>query len=960
MKKMCKLLAVCGISLFAFGLPGAEEPEITTEWLNTYFDKSGGSILSWGTAHFYNFMCLHCGAITRSTNGIFSKDREVLWDPKRPDELKCLKCGKITTKETCPPVRTEVKRRGKNQIVFEYHRPMNQTRGEYLLFPNLRRTKAEYAFHTLRRLADKAEKEKNPELAQKVLRGLVTYSSYYIDYMYDVRIFQAGGERFYLIVHFGYPLSPTHGRFWRFGDGSVLTMFCKAYQAVQRAGAKVSKRDYAICRNMAQTAITDVVMPCLRDRRGIGNSLGRLYSDCIYAARIFPDAHFRDWFEKDKKRKFLSSDDLVHEMFFGYTSISVLLDNYYYPNGLSHERTPAYHRMLQNGFLSMAEGFNGYRTPANYDPGKRGYGRITKDVLSYPNAARIANALDELVFPDHTLVPVGDSGNSPHKPKNPVIRKTTIEPNWGLGILRKGTGNNISCGVLSWGGNNVAHSHTDMLQIMYFADNRIMLSDTEYPHSGSHRAYHAMSAASHNCVLIDGANYKVTDTQDFSFYGESPLAGVMQAYTQQVYGDPGKTIRRTIVLVDSRPGKHPYLVDLAEVTGGKTYDLFIRGQAHFKDNLQSLKVLSPQLKPDSNPKNSLEDVLKYGKTAFYSKIASVSSGAMNGNAELLWTFPASPKGYHKTASSLRGILVADGKEQILTGVTSDGRRTFDINHMPELTMALRHREFQSPRNTRFFAVYEAVPDGGKPDLKQVRLLPGSRGVVVTHSAGEDLILIPEGAEKAEFSFAGKQGTFDGQALILSRGKTTRATAIGGTELAYAGKQHRTQPAIRGEVTDYPAGLAEFSGDESNAVITVSATIPASDVGNWMIIKNKIRPAAPWKIEKLEPLAGGKTRVTLDRSARRAIFIPEKIGDQGIAVGCATWMDESAAPGIPCKWGDQWSKILFYQPRRQNTSSWVVFDKAFDITPDMFQKKAILSNIGKGDSFVIYHTKEWTL
>ena len=958
MKKICKLLAVSWILLLGCESLRAELPEVCSpQWLKIFFDKSGGALNTMG-GRFYNFMCLHCGEFNRYYGNPW-KNRTVIWDPQRPDEFKCLKCGKITTKDTCPPVSVQYAY-GRQ---FESHRPMNKKGGRYLLFPNLRRTKAEYAFQkVICPMAQKAADARDPKLAAKALRGLVAFAEYYKSYMYDVRTVDSGGMKHTLIVRFGHPLNATYGRIWRFGDGGTTRAFCNAFNNIRQTGVKVSPRDYATCRAMAESALSDIGLPCLRDRLGLGNAMTRIYSDGINAARTFPDAKFMDRDERDRTRRILSSDDLIHELFFGRHSLSALVDNYYTPDGFMRERSPEYHSMSQNGLKAAIGYFKGYRTPENYNPEKRGYRRIAKDLDSYPNIARSLKILQEITFPDGTSIPLTDSaGNFDRNARPP--QTTTIHPGWGVGILRKGKAPALSCAALSWGASAVGHGHNDLLQIMFWSDNRIMLNDTEYPH-GKHRKYSADSPASHNCVLIDGADYRWIDAQEFSFYGESPLAGVMQAYTQQVYDNPGKTIRRTVVLVDSRPGKHPYLVDLAEATGGKTYDIFIRGQANFLDLPESLKVLSPAMKPAGEPGKTLDQVLGYGekgKGAYY-LVDSISAGdADGGNAELLWTFPASPKGLHKTASSLRGILVADGKEQILTGTAKDGRRTLDENKT--ITMALRHREFQSPRNTRFFAVYEAVPDGGKPDLKQVRLLPGSRGVVVTHSAGEDLILIPEGAEKAEFSFAGKQGTFDGQALILSRGKTVRATAIGGTELAYAGKQHRTQPAIRGEVTDYPAGLAEFSGDESNAVITVSATIPASDVGNWMGIKNKYCPAIPWKIEKVEPLAGGKTRVTLDRAARRGIFLPVQTSDpQELDSACEVFLQR----GVHCKWGNQWRRVLFSMPYppgtfiRRYVVRKLLLDEPFDITPEMRNKKVIVSNIGKGDSFVIYHTKEWTL
>jgi hypothetical protein len=169
----------------------------------------------------------------------------------------------------------------------------------------------------------------------------------------------------------------------------------------------------------------------------------------------------------------------------------------------------------------------------------------------------------------------------------------------GLGILRKGKGQDASMLLMKYGVHGEGHGHFDQLHFIFYDSGREVVPDYGFsrwiniePKFGGRylpeNDSYAMQTIAHNTVVVDETSQvegkedaadKVSGQRNF-FSTSNPSVQVVSARSDKQY--PGIGMQRTMFLIDDARVARPVVVDLYRLTSNSThtydYALHFRGQ----------------------------------------------------------------------------------------------------------------------------------------------------------------------------------------------------------------------------------------------------------------------------------------------------------------------------------------------------------------------------------------------
>ena len=815
----------------------------TPEWIQYWFDFSGAAL------NYARENCPKC-----------KMKNCITFLPLELDHLRCKKCGFIFSEETLPTTGSEIF----EGMKLEYHQMPDGTK--IIWKPILRFHKGHHAFYEIRRT-----RRKDPETGRKRLDAMLAYGKFYRKH-----ILRKLGKR---VWRPGYPHGCNYGRLCHFGDYVFPSSHCLTYQDIEQSGVKITPEERAEYRALLEDIISEVTLPFIRQCRGMGNPMGQAFTDCIRVGRFFPEAKIIDYYTRDKNGnpRILSGTDLVYETVQGRHGLENLVSTYWYSDSLMHEPTVAYQNMLAGGVGNALGRLEGFQPPAGYDPVKRGYQPFPKEhsFLNRPELQLPRNKQKEVVFPNGSAIPFGDSGPGIVNMTPP--QESEVYPGWGVGALRHGQG---AAAAMNWGNLRDGHSHNDMLNLLYWGEGILLLNTTGYPVNGqSPIQYWRAGSGAHNTVMIDGKNHERACGGPGA-WGISDHLKVMQGFAEKSH--PGAVLRRTAFLVNSRPGLPPYLVDFYQVEGGKeSHDYFLLVQADRPPN-EKLKVISPKLA--ATGKKDLSQVFSNAETKnVYPFIKNPEEGKFSRNADLLWTIPHQGTDFH-----LHGVLVPEsiGKNTLYTGDAPGIRHTGprDKDPLDRTVKKVIWRREKAPSEQEmhscFLAAFEYAKEKRKLTLKEVKRLnvsgsSASQAAEVTHANWwKDILLLSDGNGMMSVNTSAGKIAFNGIAAVLSlnrHGKLVKVTTTGGRSLEVNGKRIPVGNLIRDRLAGVPTGLSEWLQNEKNATVAVNGKIPREAIGTILIVKHRTGTTS-YKITGVKALSGNRTELELDRSARKVIAV----------------------------------------------------------------------------------------
>lgn len=883
-----RLLPLLTCIFIATALTAAEPVEGSRAWIDRFIDRSGGCITLANTqpaqkdGTVRNMKCPGCEAEGR-----------LKWSAERPDELDCAACGTLVSERTFPAAGSVAF----DGLAFEYHE--NAAGRPFFIKPEIRYIKSIHAVHRAREMARLAKRNRDPELGRRALAIMLAYSEYYRKYICNVTK--------KTVYRPGWPLMCNWGRITHFGDYVFPGWFCQIYADLTAAGVEIGEAERAVYRALLEEIISEITLPYIRQAGGMGNPMGAAFADCIRAGRTFPEGRFLDRYFPDAAGQpgVLNGPDLVHEVIEGRHGLNNLLANFWYGDGLMRERSVAYQQMLVRGIRTTAAAIRNYSDPPGYDAAARNFTPFRGfDLLARPVLARMLAEHNSISFPDGRSIPIGDDYGDPVS-RNPYHR-SSFHPGWGVGALRLGAAERIAGAVLNWGSGLDGHSHNDMLSLLYFGEQMLMLSPPEYP---AHRAdaireeWWRGGAAAHNTVVIDGVNHTRSRGKP-CLWGESPQLSLVQAFADGAYPGTKHELRRTAMLIDTRPDRTPYLLDIFEVRGGRSHDYFLQAQAPKYGPAETLAVMSPRLKPSGKP--DLAALLDSGREAGYAYIGEPAAAPLGHSGELRWHFPVDGHG-----ATLRALPLADGAETLCCGDAPGVRNVKERDQSRTVKKVVRRRTGRQPLQSCFITAFESYRDGREPDLLHLERLPVAGHAValkVTHGAGSDLVLLRTGPGNFSLRSTATPLFFDGDAALLSlspAGQLIRATLVGGSRLRFGDREIAGGGTIRGRLSGNPSGLNPDLFAEENAAVTVTPAPPAECAGSLMFIRQANGDISGWKIVEIAPASGGG-RIQFDRSARNAMIEVDRPGRNGAAVfnRCTS----AIKPGDRVQIGSEWRRV----------------------------------------------------
>ena len=684
-----------------------------------------------------------------------------------------------------------------------------------------------------------------------------------------------------------------------FGDYGLPSFFCDIYDPLADSDL-LSEEQRLQVRTLLEDSVGTCVFPYFRLYRATGNTTGQMLTDFMRAGTSFPDMQINDrvyeyHFGEDR---LLSGADLVHEAIEGSYGVRNLIANGFYSDGFWHEGSLSYQHMVLVGLLPALGLMSGYSDPPGYVPADPTWRPLEDfDPLADDRLRRALHSLPLLAFPDGTALTIGDTHKGEEITESwqeklgefspegglSVPEQSAFEDGIGVAALRCGEGADATAAFLTYGLRGGGHSHYDQLSLTFYALGHELATDIGYPDSTDPlRKRWWNRAAAHNTVVTDGRN-QAQSMGRLELFANGARFRVAQASCGNAYPELAD-YRRTLVLVGNAndPSAARYLVDVFHVAGGETRDWVFHGQAEPDQAPAVFEVAGLNLTEDAaatmlNLTPGVEP-----ETMGYDEVTDLRHASIAGPWEARWRMPDADD------LTLRLLAMGDPAGAELFVGSAPGHRLppkerVDLGRRMTW-LCRRHAGGSEP--TVFASVIEAQAAGG-PAPVAARMLECSAPVEsaataleVTHATGSDVFVIAREAGQVQVPEVGL--TMDGRIGLVSldrAGTVTGAMLLDGRSLTVG---DLALEDVRGPLTGAVTGLPEGVSD-ARLVMDVDVELSGDDVGRLVTIAHANGTGSAYEVQGVEPLAGGGTRLTLDRSGLEGTGQVGRVSEDGLTV-----------------------------------------------------------------------------
>lgn len=287
--------------------------------------------------------------------------------------------------------------------------------------------------------------------------------------------------------------------------------------------------------------------------------------------------------------KVFGNIDLVHLVFQTYYD----LPRYNFASDGSYLEGTGYGAIQQLMTAQLREE-DGYSDPAGY----KGTNRLDH---VYPFAGReefyqkTYDFLMDLRYPDGNVPVIQDGAPflSIFDSKFPrAASSNRMKTGYKHLLMGAGKGDEQIQVHIGFGQNSENHSRQDTLGLQLYAFARPLIDVFPY-HKSKLRRFSEMTI-SHNAVVVDHQNQEKTysDADPLLYVDDMPGLCAFSADGARVYRGLTSKYKRTLVL-NTVDLKHPYLIDVFQVAGGKTHDYMLQSSSQFPQTAQSSLMLEP-------------------------------------------------------------------------------------------------------------------------------------------------------------------------------------------------------------------------------------------------------------------------------------------------------------------------------------------------------------------------------
>jgi hypothetical protein len=492
------------------------------------------------------------------------------WDPSNPDQIQCKTCETVYPNKDFPMDHREVfyNMAGEPVEIFSYYDPdktvygfPGQTHGrtgrKYYLDGVIDFAKWNWLFPRLEALAQLYHLTGDEQYARPAVLILQHYAHHFQSYL--------------LTTDYGHTYTTTLGRkmpyAWedtRWGRRMPDESMDRLLAVVDLVYASEAMEELSTRLNSDIRENVWQVFESGLNRR-LHMSYGNFFGQSAGAKGFLPLA------------KVFGKIDLVHLVFQTYFDLPRFA---FASDGSFFEGTG--YAAIQNLYTARLREEDGYSDPVNYT----GPDRLDN---VYPFASREAfyrkayAFLTNMRYPDGNKVVIKDASPffSIFQSKHPRESSINImKPGYKHLIMGDGVGDDQLQVHLGFGENSANHSRQDTLGLQMYAFAHPLIDVFPY-HKSILRRYSEMTI-SHNTVVVDHTNQNAyySDADPLLYVSHQPGLSVFSADGARVYRDLTSKYQRTLVL-NTVNIKHPYLIDIFQVAGGRIHDYMLQSSTQF-------------------------------------------------------------------------------------------------------------------------------------------------------------------------------------------------------------------------------------------------------------------------------------------------------------------------------------------------------------------------------------------
>lgn len=587
--------------------------------------------------------------------------------------------------------------------------------------------------------------------------------------------------------------------------------------------------------------------------------------------------------DNENTEKYL--DFVLHATGMGPSSFEGIvpgLTNFIYRDGAPNESSPGYNSLWIGHFQMVAELLL-----------RRGIDLYAQ----YPRLKRLFDMPLRLVMPGNFTPNIGDTGSvkssgivgwnaqlsttayqryqdgSYLTGKSPYAAKSDNMSSYGLGMLRRGSGQN-AMGISMYYGQSGGHGHFDRLNIELFALGYRLMPDLGYPEymTAYHKKLYGWTGhtISHNTVMVNQERQHTKDGGRIEAFASSPTVQYMEARAEEAYPGVVDRYQRAVALIDVSP-QNAYAVDIFRVRGGTHHDYSIHGpdgDLTFH-NLELSEVQERgTLAGEDVPFGYLYDAPQFEVPGYsgsysgyrgsgYSYLRHVQRGTPEGVWSSDWTVR------EDRSAHLRATFIPEPGAQV---VVADGEPPQNQQGNPKnlkYILVQRRAAGEEPLESTFVTILE--PYRGEPFIVNVSRRDsgesGADGLValaIERTDGSDYLFHSAHTRAAE-----RVGDdyFEGRFGVVSRdrdGAVRFGYLLSGRVLRQGDLEIETPGSYEGEIVaiDFAARQVTVRFDAGPRQVPVQAL-----AGQRLVISNDLH-ATEYIVEDVAPAEGGLYRLTL--------------------------------------------------------------------------------------------------
>ena len=441
-----------------------------------------------------------------------------------------------------------------------------------------------------------------------------------------------------------------------------------------------------------------------------------------------------------------------------------------------------------------------------------------------------------------------------------------IKDGMGEVILGTGSGANQMQTRLHFSSDAGSHVHRDMMNLTLTSFGRYDIDDIGY-NRGTYRPW-VTYTLSHNTVIVDKKDYGAINKGNVTLYDNDEITSLVQVNDNGAVGRP-EIFRRTVAQ-NGIDEKHPYSIDIFEVSGGgKIHDYVLHGARFMEQTAETdlavtkMEAERPLLE-DGEVWQESDNGTSYG---IFTNVFEKQNIQSNFYVDFKYKDPYAPinadadnpiyvtdkrvlerwekSGLTEPNAGLRAHFVVD---------EADENTTLYIGDTPSLkleelypdeppqtkqtkSVVLRRRSDSEGMSSKFITVLEPYEySRGIQKVEQLTVADAKNAVAlkITMEGREDIVVIALDSGLGEISFTDGEDTYvtDGRYAVISKNTDDSYYHLyGGTMISINGDcvYSDSENTLSGEV------LSITSGRDSENTVKVTGTIPDDVAGRYVFV-----------------------------------------------------------------------------------------------------------------------------